>query len=177
MRQILLAVLASFALVAAASWDPFDAAADALAKGLRAETRADRPALRAAARALVESGAQPVAGGVDSAAQWGQQSGARTRPASRDRALGPGYRQLTLASGAATAFEATFLAGQRARVAVVPAPSSTVALRVGEAGQPAICEAAPARPVCDWVPGYTARFQIEVRNPGSRAARLFIVVQ
>jgi hypothetical protein len=177
MRQTLLALLALLALTAATPWNAFDAAADALARGLRAEARADRPALRAAVRALEESGAAPVAGQVDAAAHWAQGSGARTGPATRDRALGPGYRQLTLSPGAATAFEATFLAGQRARVAVVPAPSSAIALRVSEVGQPAICDAAPARPVCDWVPGYTARFQIEVRNPGSRATRLFILVQ
>ena len=163
MRAVLVpAILLS---AAASPPDTFDRATGALNDGIVAESHADRSALRAAARLLADSGAEPVGGQDDVAVRWRRETRDRTVPVSRDRALGPGYRLLVLDAGAVAAFEQTFLAGQLARVAVVPAPASIVELSVTEDGSASpVCASRPARARCDWVPSYTQRFRIEVAN-------------
>lgn len=163
-------------LVAAAPMDDgFDRAVDALTAGSHAAARGDRTRLQAAAAALRSSGARPVAGD-DVASLWLRGTHGREPLPERDRALGPGYRALRLDGGDSATFEQTFLAGQRARIAVIPMQGSTFALSVSD-GSARACDGSPSHPRCDWVPSYTARFTIRIANPDVRRGQYFVVVQ
>lgn len=156
--------------------DAFDRALAALTAGNRAAVRGDRAHLRAAALMLLSSGARPVAE-ADMATLWLERAHAQPPPATRDRALGPGYRSLRLNGGDAAAFKQTFLAGQRARVAVVPLRRSSFAMRVHEDASAPVCSGSQRRPQCDWVPAYTTRFTIEVSNSGNSPGQYILVMQ
>jgi len=163
-------VMLILALVAGAEpADDFTRVVDAIARGGSA-----RPAARRdAARALAAAGAHPVDGTHDLAAAWG----AMRTPPYRDRALGPGYRQIAIGGGSSARFEQVFLAGQRARVAVVMHGNAAVRLAVtDDDGQPQ-CGAREHAGRCDWVPLWTTRYRIELQNPGSAIASYTVVVE
>ncbi len=177
MRLRELAAAALLLIGAAPADDAFDRTADALARGLAAEARHDRGGLRAAAVALAAGGASPVGGGEDLSRRWLHAAHARSGPATRDRALGPGYRMLALDGGGSAAFEQVFLAGQSARVAVVPRGRADFTMSVKGDGRETVCDASPPEGRCGWVPAYTTRYRIEVRNPGRSAGLYYLMVQ
>jgi hypothetical protein len=178
-----LALLAAAVLLTAATpvADPFDRAVQALGRGDSAARSGDRRLLSRAAVALRASGAAPVAGDEDLAARWlhrGLHRAGVSGPAvERDRALGPGYRNMGLPAGTSARFNQTFLAGQRARIAVVPTGRADYAMVVTDDNEAIVCRASPGHDRCDWVPTYTARFKIELRNPGRAQGKYYLVVQ
>lgn len=155
--------------------DTFDRTVDALAVGSQAAEIGDRTRLHSAAVALRMSGAQPVAGD-DVAALWLRRTRSHEPTPDRDRALGPGYRALALNGGDSATFEQTFLAGQRARIAVIPVRRSAFTLSVSD-GSARTCEGSPRLPRCDWVPSYTSRFSIRIANPAAGRGQYFVVVK
>jgi hypothetical protein len=171
-------LIAAVLLVGAAPEDDaFERAVSAIARGSHAAAGRQLPGLRVAARDLRASGAAPADGREDLAARWLRDSHAKMLPAERDRALGPGYRVLGLASGKAAQFEQTFLAGQRARVAVVALRAADFAVTVEDDDHQTVCSGSPRQARCDWVPGYTARFRIGIRNPGAAVGQYYVIVQ
>ncbi len=122
---------------------------------------------------LAALGARPAAGTPDLAKAWG----AGTPPPYRDRALGPAYRIIAVVPGGSARFDQVFLAGQRARVAVVA--HGTPPARVAVTDDDGLAQCGPSDPVgrCDWVPLWTTRFRIELKNPGITAASYTVVVQ
>lgn len=133
-----------------------------------------QPAIRRrAGESLAAAGARPVAGTPDLAAAWG----AAGAPVFRDRALGPAYRIVAVAPGGSARFDQVFLAGQRARIAVVA--HGTAPARVAVTDDDGLPQCGAGDPVgrCDWVPLWTTRFRIELHNTGIRSASYTIVVQ
>lgn len=180
MKLALPAMLLLLAATAPAG-DAFDRAVTALNAGSDATIGRDVTRLRRAGADLRASGATPLAGEEDVSDRWGDRRRSRGGAVSpvpyRDRILGPGYRSITLERAGIWRVEQTFLAGQRARVAIATAAAKPFTMEIRNDDREAICRASPAHRQCDWVPAYTARYSIEVRNPGPLAGRYFIVMQ
>lgn len=180
MAQIRLA-LAALLLTAGAPFadDPVEQVADALYRG-EAELRGNPHKLLDAAVALDALGARPAGDGADAATEWrdrARRRGARERQQpNRGRALGPAYRRGTLAPGASYATAQSFLAGQKAVIAIVPEPGQTLTMQVS-APDKQICAGGvpPPRAVCRWLPIFTTRVEIRITNTGKRAARYYLV--
>ena len=162
-------VLASAWLIGASAPDDFSRTVDALAAGVSSQGQAMRT--RAAGQALLATGARPLEGD-DLAKRWAG-NGA---PRYRDRALGPGYRTVAVTAGGTAHFEQTFLAGQRAQIAIVPLNHALFALSVKD-DQGSVSCAAPPSGRCAWVPLWTARYAIDVVNPGRTTGHYLMVVQ
>jgi len=154
--------------------DPVDRVVAALQRG------SHTPAARSrAATVLLATGAHAEAGTPDLAADWAHPGNAPYR----NRALGPAYRLVELDAGAEITFDQTFLAGQRAHAALVQTGERR-AMRPGagrvelsildETGAPQ-CPAGAAD--CSWLPLWTARYHIGVRNHGGQRQRTFLVLQ
>ncbi|WP_295637927.1 hypothetical protein [Novosphingobium sp.] len=163
--------------------DAFDRVVAALASGNSAEEHRNGQAMRAAANALLQAGALPLDGMQDEAARWLARSDAIQRKPHaaaipfRNRVLGAGYRMVAIAPGATTQFDQTFLAGQRARVAVVALTNSEFSLSVrGDDGQ-SVCAAASPKSRCDWVPAWTTRYAILLSNPGKIKSDYYVIMQ
>lgn len=177
------AALLSLLLIANTTPDAFDRVVADLVSGSAAERSGRVDVMLAAATALFREGATPLGDSPDVAVRWQGRGQATTRkpPAEiapyRERALGAGYRLIALPSGAATQFDQTFLAGQRARVAVVPLTGAEFGLSVrDDQGQSAcVRPASPAR--CDWVPNWTTRYEIRLSNPGKTESNYYIVMR
>ncbi len=173
-----LAVVGAIALCAATPETSFGRVAAALAAGSVAEAVGDRGALRDAASLLVSAGAVPADGEEDLSRRWGsaQSTSPRPVPTYRDRALGPAYRALSLPAGSAAIFQQTFLAGQRARIAVIGVRRSDFLLSVTDDGDVKICETT-SRAACDWVPPWTTRFKLRVVNSGKVPGTYYLLIQ
>ena len=95
----------------------------------------------------------------------------------RGRVLGPGYQQGWLDAGAETKLEQQFLAGQRATVAVagtVGKGAAPLVLTVAEPGEAPVCR--DAARACRWLPLYTQRYAITLRNTGAARIRYHLVL-
>ena len=124
-----------------------------------------------AAAVLAATGAQPLDGTRDLQTAWARRGDA----VYRNRALGPAYRLIELGGGEEAHFEQTFLAGQRAHVAISEPGGHRFALSIqDETGQP---QCATTGRDCSWMPLWTARFRIVVRNRSGQRGRTFLVLQ
>ena len=170
MKRVSVPIVAALALllVAADSADDFARTVSALASGVAGRAPADRAR---AGRTLLAIGARPL-DGDDLGQRWARKQAAPYR----DRALGPGYRTVSVAPGSTMHFEQTFLAGQRAQVAVVALDRARFALAVKD-DEGAVSCAAPPGGRCSWVPLWTTRYGIDVSNPGRATGRYYMVVQ
>lgn len=96
----------------------------------------------------------------------------------RGRLLGPGYQRGWIDGGAELRLEQQFLAGHRASIAVVAAPAAPLALTVAESGAGtgagSVCRAATDG--CRWLPLYTQRYAITLRNAGATRVRYYLVL-
>jgi hypothetical protein len=157
--------------------DAFPAALAALQTGSAAEARGHSAKLRRAAQILAVTGAYPLEGDSDLSLRWLGKHGAPDRPSFRNRALGPAYRRVTLNGGLSAHFEQVFLAGQRARVAIVPVGDAAFGLAIADDNGQSICGATAKNAQCDWVPVFTSRFRIDLQNASTRTASYIIVMQ
>lgn len=168
----LLAVPAALALLANADEGSFERTVAALTSGAeQAGKPGDR--LRAAGTTLLMLGAKPI-DGDDLGMRWSK--GAKQNPPYRNRALGPGYRSVSLARGDAAHFEQVFLAGQRAQVALVPFNQSEFRLAVSDDQGGMQC-AVPTAMRCSWIPLWTTRYRIDVVNTGKMPGISYLVMQ
>lgn len=146
--------------------DPVDRVVSALQQGLQSHAAQHR-----AAAVLAATGAQPLEGTRNLQAAWARRGAA----VFRNRALGPAYRLIELGGGEEVHFEQTFLAGQRAHVAISEPGSGQFSLVIiDEGGQP---QCATTGRDCSWMPLWTARFRITVRNQSGQRGRSFLVLQ
>lgn len=98
-------------------------------------------------------------------------------PPFRGRVLGPGYQQGWLDAGAEMKLEQQFLAGQRATVAVAGAVgkgNAPLVLTVAEPGETPVCR--DAARACRWLPLYTQRYAITLRNTGAARVKYYLVL-
>lgn len=128
-----------------------------------------------AARVIENAGAFPASDGDALSRHWPKVKNG-TGEAYRDRTLGPAYKVLSLAPGKSARFEQIFMAGQRARITVVPRQGYRFRLSVIDDDGKHQCEAAD-RASCDWTPIWTSRFRIELSNPGTAPALYYVVMQ
>lgn len=169
---VVLAVPAAIALLGNGEDGPFDRTIAALTSGA---AERDNPGnrLRTAGTTLLMLGAKPIEG-EDLGVRWSK--GAKRSPPYRNRALGPGYRSVSLARGDAAHFEQVFLAGQRARVALVPFNQSQFRLEVSDDEGNRQCTVSTAMR-CSWIPLWTTRYRIDVLNTGEKSGSSYLVVQ
>jgi hypothetical protein len=186
---LLLALVAACAVdhghpsASSAPTDPHDLAVQALWQGQAAIARRDPASIERSLGMLAASGATP-AEGDDLAVLWSRE-GARIagrplpqQPPFRGRALGAAYRKAMVEPGVPLVIEQIFLAGKKARVSLVPGGNTALGLVVAQQGEPAVCtrEVAAAPADCIWLPVWTTRYRIEVRNRGRSAAPVYLVI-
>lgn len=152
----------------------------ALAQAQDAQGQGHREGLARAVAVIDRSGARPLPGwtGPDPVPGWRAQAGtsAAAMPPMRGSPLGPGYRSGQVPGGRSDSFEQLFLSGRKASVALSAPGGAPLSLRVLDAGHNPVCASGDAGRACRWVPLFTQRYLIEVRNGGSRAADYFLVV-
>ena len=159
-----------FMLMGNGDADAFERTLTALAIGWAQHERPGHR-LRDAGLALVAIGAKPIEG-EDLGERWSKGAHA---PAYRDRALGPGYRAISLEGGRTVHFEQVFFAGRKAQVALVPFDQATFQIEVSDDHGARQCAGNGGR--CAWTPLWTTRFRIDVANRSKRAGTSYLVVQ
>lgn len=109
----------------------------------------------------------------DPVARWRASAGGDAIPY-RGRALGPAYRRGTLAAEGELELTQTFLSGKKAVIAVSSPAGTAPALRVVSASGTTVCESAAS---CRWIPTFTERYAITLRNPSRTARTYYLVVE
>ncbi len=130
--------------------------------------------MRQAARSLQAAGTTPVDGSEDLAQRW--HAGSAAVAPYRDRALGPAYRTVSVPPGGTARFEQIFLAGRQARVAVVAVRRSSFDLSVSNDDDTTVCSGIAAGG-WDWVPLWTTRFSLKLKNARPSAETYYLVAQ
>ena len=128
-----------------------------------------------AARMIENAGAFPASDGDTLSRHWPKAHVGKS-DTYRDRTLGPAYKVLSLAPGKTAQFEQIFMAGQRARITVVPRQGTRFQLSVIDDDGKRQCNVAD-RAACDWTPIWTSRYRIELSNPGHIPALYYVVMQ
>ncbi|MBT0667725.1 hypothetical protein HT136_05025 [Novosphingobium profundi] len=152
----------------------------ALADASTAAKRADTAGLERALRIIERSGARPLPDwtGEDPVVRWRAAAAPDVRaddPVYRGSPVGPGYRAGRVIAGASEHFEQVFLSGRKASVALSTPGKAALSLRVVDRDRRAVCEGHGG--ACQWVPLFTQRYAIEIRNRGENPAEYFLVVQ
>ncbi|MFT4053681.1 MAG: hypothetical protein QM681_04175 [Novosphingobium sp.] len=150
----------------------------ALSSAQSAQGRADNEGLARALGVIERAGARPLDGwqGEDPVPAWRALVPSEQAPL-RGSPLGPGYRTGKAQPGTSDSFEQVFLSGKKASIALSTPGDTPVTLQVLDAERRPVCTTADARRACRWIPLFTQRYVIEVRNAGSRAAEYFLVVE
>lgn len=169
-RRAALTIVATLLSAAAIAQDTGATDRAQLAADLLASTDAQAPPLPARARltarrALDSLGVHPLDGS------------AHQRVAAtpfRGRVLGPAWQRGWLPAGGEARLEQQFMGGQRATIAVAGAPAAPLTLTVAEPGVEPVCRDAPR--ACRWLPLYTQRYAITLRNPGAARVRFYLVL-
>lgn len=145
--------------------------ADAIAMGNQANEAADSEHLMQAAKVLDVLGARPAdSGDEDLAKLWAataiRQNPQINPPVYRGRVLGPAYKKGVVSSHDVIILEQLFLAGKKASIALVPSPESEVSVSVKNSQGSAICVRPNMRKraSCQWLPVFTERYQIHIKN-------------
>lgn len=164
--------------------DTHDRVVEALLKGSEAQAARDAKSLDRSQRLLVSAGARPEEGTPDLAAAW-QADAERIAgkpfpepPPVRGRVLGSAYRTATLAAGATLTLEQIFMAGQKAKVSLVPGAKSQLGFAISEGSADPVCakDVAGAPASCSWLPIWTTRYKIAISNKSKRPAPVYVVV-
>ena len=146
----------------------------AIIAGLKAEAHHDAAQMLNAAARLSAWGAHPQGDQPDLAQRWQAraiQLGARPSTAAlRGRALGPGYRHLTLGASQTFSTEQTFLAGQRATIHVAASRDAKLRVMATSSDGAEACSqtkiADHGSADCAWIPIWTDRTKITIINTG-----------
>lgn len=163
--------------------EPAERVAEVLVSGHKAfATGSAANELVSASSELANLGAKPSSTGeTDRANLWLAEAQSRgfadDRPPFRGRVLGPAYRSGSLAPGEASETSQLFLAGEEAEVVAIPVENTDLQLEIveGEGARNCTPPPTPARSVCRWVPVFTSRYHIRVRNTGNRASEYYLV--
>ena len=94
----------------------------------------------------------------------------------RGRTLGPGFKSGTIRAGGKAVIEQTFLAGKKASIALSAPSGAPLELGVRDGEPRMLCEKRGVKAACSWVPVFTARYRIELGNPGKRSAEYYLVI-
>jgi hypothetical protein len=162
--------------VSPAEQTPETRLAAALAAADAAAATGDRPALVRALADIEALGGRPEdRDGEAQLVAWQAKSGTPSIPL-RGRTLGPGYRSGTITPGSNMVIAQTFLSGQKASIAVSAVDGKPLGLSVLDGEDKPVCREQAQRASCRWVPLFTQRHTIQVRNPGPREVRYYLVI-
>jgi len=157
-------------------WTPERRLAAALAAADAAADAGNKPALARALADIEALGGRPDDSvGEARLAAWQAKSGATPIPL-RGRALGRGYRSGTITPGSNMVIAQTFLSGQKASIAVSAVDGKALGLSVLDGEDKQVCREQSQRASCSWIPLFTQRHTIQVRNPGPREVRYYLVI-
>ncbi len=95
----------------------------------------------------------------------------------RGRMLGPGYRSGRLAPGQASTLEQIFVGGQSATIAIMSGGEQSLQIWVIDADEKRVCSHTARRATCRWLPLFTQRHRIELRNPGRTEAEYYLAFE
>jgi hypothetical protein len=159
-----------------AAHTPQERLADALAAADHAASSGDQAALAAALADIDALGGRPddTAGEVQLAA-WHAKSGIAPIPR-RGRALGRGYRSGEIMPASNMVIEQTFLSGQKASIALTATGGGVLGLSVLDGKDQPVCREQAQLASCSWVPLFTQRHTIRLRNPGPVEVRYYLVI-
>jgi len=151
----------------------------ALASAQSAQARSDRDELARALGVIGRAGARPLDDwhGADPVPAWRALVPENVSTPMRGSPLGPGYRTGQVSAGRSDSFEQVFLSGKKASIALSTPGDTPLSLQVLDADRKPVCSTGDARRACRWVPLFTQRYVIEVRNSGNRVADYFLVVE
>lgn len=150
--------------------------AAALAAADAAAATGDQPALVRALADIEALGGRPDdPAGEAQLSAWHAKSGAAPIPL-RGRTLGRGYRSGTITPGSNLVIAQTFLSGQKASIAVSAVDGKALGLSVLDGKDQPVCREQSQRASCSWIPLFTQRHTIQVRNPGPREVRYYLVI-
>lgn len=160
---------------------PFQSAADRAAFALKQADRAaeqeDAEALRASLHMLERLAVRPE--GVSEAemlAAW-QARAPRDSPPLRGSALGPAFRRGLLKPGGQMQIAQTFLAGQRAHLAIEIRDGGPFRVDVMDSEEKSVCSRTGKRARCTWLPLFTERHSIRLANRSERDLTYFLVIE
>lgn len=148
-----------------------------------AETAAQSPAREQAGlaptlAALERLGAHPASANDDPVPGWyALIPRSATLAPVRGRMLGPAYRRGTLEAGASETLDQLFDGGRQARVAVATPGAVPVGIAVLDGDGKLVCSDSAARQgQCNWVPPFSARHQIVIKNESAIRAAYYLVI-
>ena len=148
---------------------------------------ANHPADQAAARILAfavreleAGGVAPAEGQPDLITRWRQQAetagASRPGPPLRGRVLGPLYRRGVVAPHVEARSEQAFHGGQLARVTLAPAqPGISLHVHGTADARLVTCRQRQVHE-CAWLPLFTERYRLVVRNSGNRSVTYFLTM-
>jgi hypothetical protein len=154
-----------------------DRAALALKQADQAAEQGDAEALRASLRTLESLAVKPA--GVaekDMLATW-LALAPRDHPPLRGSALGPAFRRGVLKPGGQTDIGQTFLAGQRAHLAIETRSGGPLRVDVMDSGEKSVCSRVGKRARCTWLPLFTERHSIRLANRSERDLTYFLAIE
>jgi hypothetical protein len=156
----------------------------AIASGNAALSKGDSRGLAEAERLLSASGARAAGDAPDVIVLWRKEAKSKglalppRLPPLRGRVLGSAYKQALLTANKTMIIEQTYLAGQKAQISLIPSSGAQLSVAVMDGDGRTVCRReAAARPAsCSWMPLWTSRYRIEVRNAAPRPAAAFLVI-
>lgn len=154
-----------------------DHALRALVNADKAAARGDTAVLRDALAVLEQLAVRPSSEAERETLDKWQELAPREEPPLRGSALGPAFRKGALAPGRHIAIAQTFLAGQRAELAVETTGSGSLSIEVLDSNDKAVCMRNGSRAQCSWLPLFTERHSIRLTNRSSRSLTYYLVIE
>lgn len=105
---------------------------------------------------------------------WRQRAGITPLPVTRGRVLGPAFRHGRLAPGGEVQVQQAFAGGEPATIAVASVPREPARATLSVTDATAKCSGAMRQ--CRWLPLFTQRYTITVRNPTPAPVRFYLVM-
>lgn len=94
----------------------------------------------------------------------------------RGRILGPGFMVGELGPKEERALEQTFLSGRGAAISLSSLGGRSLEISVRNSSDQSLCSEVAERVTCRWVPLYTHRHTITLRNPNAKKTRYQLVI-
>lgn len=111
----------------------------------------------------------------DVLARWRAAAADRTH-VTRGRVLGPGFMVGELGPREERVLQQTFLSGRRAAISLSSLETRSLEVTVRNRRDESLCREIAAHVTCHWIPLYTHRHTITLRNPNAKKTRYQLVI-